>query len=258
MPHPRRKQPAKARSGEAQQTAAHFTPETMRFLRGLIKNNDRTWFEERRPVYERAAKAPLHDTIAEINAEMVHFAPEFVRPPHKIAMRIFRDIRFSPDKRPYKRHLSAWWAHTGLPKDRGAGFYLQIGPEASFLAGGVYAPECDDLLTLRRYLAEDHLGYRSALASLLSTKCHLAPLVPIDGNALTRNPKGFPADHPAGDLLRARNWGVTAPFPADAALSPTFAQDVAGAFAAINTIVGFLNRPFFRATTLSEGGRAPF
>ena len=106
----------------------------MRFLRGLAKNNDRNWFEERRSIYERALKAPLLELVHEINAGMDEFAPEFIRPPHKIAMRIFRDTRFSPDKRPYKHNVSAWWAQRGLEKSSGAGFYLQVGPSGSFLA----------------------------------------------------------------------------------------------------------------------------
>src|SRR5579875_3663753 len=100
----------------------------MRFLRDLAKNNDRTWFEARRATYESALTQPLHAVIEEINQELAGFAPEHIRPPHKIAMRIFRDTRFSPDKRPYKTHLSAWWARAGLEKTSAAGFFLQIGP----------------------------------------------------------------------------------------------------------------------------------
>ena len=106
--------------------AIHLTPETMRFLRSLIRNNDRGWFEERREVYERAVKVPMLGLIDEIGLSMDEFAPDHVRPAHKIAKRIYRDTRFSPDKRPYKRHISAWWPRRGLEKTSGAGFYLQI------------------------------------------------------------------------------------------------------------------------------------
>ena len=83
--------------------AAHLSPESFRFLRGLIRNNDRAWFEDRRPTYERYIKEPLLALVNEINADLADMAPEFVRPAHKVAMRIFRDTRFSPDKRPYLR-----------------------------------------------------------------------------------------------------------------------------------------------------------
>ena len=221
--------------------AAHFTPETMRFLRGLAKNNDRTWFEERRPVYERVVKAPLLDLVSEINAGLDAFAPEFIRPPHKVAMRIFRDIRFSPDKRPYKSNLSAWWARRGLEKSSGAGFYLQVGPAGSFLAAGVYAPERDALHALRTWLAEHHKEYRTQIAPLLRGTKKLPAMSPMDPAALTRNPKGFPADHPASDLLRPRNWGVTLSLSDDAALSAELANEVLQGFRRATPLVTLLN-----------------
>lgn len=221
--------------------AAHFTPETMRFLRGLAKNNDRAWFKERRPVYERAVKAPLLELVMEINSGLDAFAPEFIRPPHKIAMRIFRDTRFSPDKRPYKSNLSAWWARRGLEKSSGAGFYLQMGPTGSFLGAGVYAPEHDALLVLRTWLAEHHEAYRAELAPLVRGTKKLPAMSLMDPAALTRNPKGFPAEHPASDLLRARNWGVTVPLSDDAALSEGLASEVLAGFRRATPLVNLLN-----------------
>ena len=230
--------------------AAHFTPETMRFLRGLIKSNDREWFEAKRPVYERAARLPLLALIEEINVALDGFAPEHVRPPNKIAMRIFRDTRFSPDKRPYKGHLGAWWPRRGLEKIDGAGYYLQIGPLGSFVAAGLYTPERDALLATRRWLAEHHERYREALALLLQGKGRQPAMLPIDPNALTRNPKGFPPEHPASDLLRARSWGVTLPLAADAHESASFGSEVASHFRRLTPLIQLLNEP------LSTAGKA--
>ena len=227
---------------------SRFTPETMRFLRGLAKHNERPWFEERRPIYERAVKAPLHALVQSINTGLEAFAPEHIRAPHKIALRIFRDTRFSPDKRPYKTHLGAWWARGGFEKNAAAGFYLDLGPERNFIAAGVYAPERDGLLTLRRWLAEHHERYRAALHPLLEPTGTLPPMEPLPPDALTRNPKGFPADHPASDLLRARNWGVTAALPPEAILSPTLGQLVLQHFRRIAPLVHLLNEPFVKST----------
>lgn len=220
---------------------APFTAETMRFLRGLARNNDREWFEARRPTYERAVKLPLQGLVDDINVQLAEFAPEFVRPAHKIAMRIFRDTRFSPDKRPYKSNMAAWWAQRGLEKSSGAGFYLQLGPSGSFFAAGVYAPERDDLLRLRRWLAEDHEEYRATISPLLRQKGSLGAMSTLEPNALTRNPKGFPPDHPASDLLRARNWGVTSPLDADAHLSADFPKAVVAHFKRALPLVTLLN-----------------
>lgn len=223
---------------------AYFTPETLRFLRGLIKNNDRAWFEDRRPVYERALKSPLHALIGDVNSLLADIAPEHVRPPNKIARRIYRDIRFSPDKRPYKRHLEAWWAREGLQKTSAAGLFLQIGPEGGLVAAGIYDPERNDLLLIRRWLAENADRYRDMLQPLLNSKGKNAPLQPLDPNALTRNPKGFAPDHPAGDLLRARNWGVTAALTPEQILSPELPATLAAHFRRMLPLVHLLNEPF--------------
>ena len=227
----------------------------MRFLRGLAKNNDRTWFEERRPVYERAVKAPLLAMVEEINVAMDEFAPEHVRPPHKVAMRIFRDTRFSPDKRPYKTHVSAWWARRGMEKIDGAGFYVQIGPESSFVAAGLYAPEREGLLAMRRWLAEHHEHYRETLAPLLKGKGKLPSMQLIEANALTRNPKGFAPDHVAGDLLRARNWGVSVPLPTESLVADTLAAEIIRPLRRMAALVALLNGAV-RPTSQAHGQRS--
>ena len=221
---------------------AHFTPETFRFLRSLTKNNSREWFEERRPVYERALRAPLLAVVEEVNAELAEFAPDFVRPAHKIAMRIFRDTRFSPDKRPYKNNVAAWWSQEGLQKTSAAGFFFQTGPAGSFAAAGVYAPEREDLLLIRRWLAEHHESYREHLDVLLGARGQ--GRIPLEPNPLTRNPKGFAPDHLAGDLLRARNWGVVTPLTPEQVLDPGLAAAVAAQFREMTPLVRRLNEPF--------------
>lgn len=218
----------------------------MRFLRGLIKNNDREWFEQRRAVYERAVKTPLLALVEEINAELALFGSEYVRPPHKVAMRIYRDIRFSPDKRPYKRHISAWWARRGLEKGSGAGFYLQIGPLGSFIAAGMYAPEREALLALRRWFAENHESYRKALAPLLRARGRLPAMSVVDPAALTRSPKGFAPDHPASELLRARNWGVSAPLSAEEVLQPGLGATIVAQIRRAAPLIDLLNEPLVK------------
>jgi uncharacterized protein (TIGR02453 family) len=202
----------------------HFTPEAMKFLRGLARNNDREWFEARRGIYERALKAPMLALIEEINASMIEFAPEHVRPPHKVAMRIYRDIRFSPNKQPYKTHLSAWWSRRGMEKTSGGGFYLQISPQQVMIAAGVYMPEREQLLALRRWMSAHHEDYRAMVKKLLKSRG--AGFEPNESAALTRMPKGFVADDPADELVRAKSWGVNATLPAEAALEPTLVREI--------------------------------
>src|SRR5258708_36403236 len=120
--------------------ATHFSNEALKFLRGLKRNNDREWFAERKAVYEREVKAPMLALIGEVNEAMLGFAPENVRPPQKALMRIYRDMRFSADKRPYKTHQCAWWARTGLGKTLGGGCYFHVRWGGVTVAAGVSMP----------------------------------------------------------------------------------------------------------------------
>ena len=219
--------------------ATHFTPEAMKFLRGLARNNDRAWFEARRAVYEGKLKAPMLALVDEITAAMEGFAPEHVRPPHKITMRIYRDVRFSKNKLPYKTHLSAWWARRGMEKTSGAGFYLQISPQEVMVAAGVYMPEREQLLTIRRWMSENHEDYRKNVRKLIKVKG--AEFDMIDAQGLTRMPKGFAADDPADELVRAKNWGVRSSLRADLALELGLAREIVRRFKLASSLVETLN-----------------
>ena len=216
-----------------------FTPEAFKFLRGLARNNDREWFEARRTVYERAVKAPMLALIEEINASLIDFAPDHVRPPHKIAMRIYRDIRFSKNKQPYKTHLSAWWSRRGMEKTSGAGFYLQISPKEVMIAAGVYMPEREQLLALRRWMSQHHKSYRTTIKQLLKSRS--AGFELSQSEALTRMPKGFDRDDPADELVRAKSWGVNAKLPAEVALEATLAREVLRRFRIATPLIDTLN-----------------
>ena len=216
-----------------------FTPEAMKFLRGLARNNDREWFEARRAIYERAVKAPMLALIEEINASMIEFAPDHVRPPHKISMRIYRDIRFSPNKQPYKTHLAAWWSRRGMEKTSGGGFYLQISPQQVLIAAGVYMPEREQLLALRRWMSAHHKDYRATVKKLLKTRG--AGFEINESHGLTRMPKGFASDDPADELIRAKSWGVSATLPAEAALEPTLAKEIVRRLRLTTPLINTLN-----------------
>lgn len=232
---------------------SHFSPAAMTFLRGLARHNDRNWFNDRKRIYETELKAPMLALVDEITQSMVDYAPEHMRPAHKSMMRIYRDIRFSPDKRPYKTHLSAWWSRRGMEKTSGGGFYLQIGPKDCFLAAGVYMPERDQLLALRRWMAENHRSYNSQLTKLMKPRSPRAPAMqPIDPDALTRMPKGFPTDHPADELLRAKNWGVRCSLPASLALEASLAHEVITRFRLMAPLVDTLNEAILSAEKSSS------
>jgi uncharacterized protein (TIGR02453 family) len=215
----------------------------LKFLRGLKRNNDRAWFDQRKPIYERAIKAPMLALIGEINHALLDFAPEYARPPQKAMMRIYRDIRFSSDKRPYKSNIAAWWARAGLEKTSGGGFYFELNATSVAIAAGVYMPEREQLLAIRRYLSATGGNHHAELRKLLADKKLNAALRPFDGLKLTRAPKGFEPEDPAIDLLLCRQWGVSASLPAEEALKPGFAKQIVDRFKRALPLVTLLNAP---------------
>lgn len=214
----------------------YFTPETLKFLRGLTRHNDREWFEPRRDIYERALRAPLLELIETVNQGLASFAPGHVRPPARTAMRIYRDTRFSPDKRPYKRHVGAWWAERETERTTGAGFYVHLSATEVIFAAGVFMPSTAQLLAVRTWLAENHQGYGLIVRNILKTHAEPA-LAEADPESLRRVPRGFAADHPAADLLRSKRWGVHLALPAEAALRPDFAEVLISRFRVASPLV---------------------
>jgi uncharacterized protein (TIGR02453 family) len=219
--------------------ATHFSNDALKFLRGLKRNNDRDWFQARKDVYERELKAPMLALIGEVNDAMIEFAPENVRAPQKAIMRIYRDIRFSKDKRPYKIHQAAWWARQGLEKTSGGGFYFDVSGTEVTIAAGVFMPEREQLLAIRRHLVEHH----AELRRLLAGKKLKTAMQQIDGLRLTRPPKGFAVDNPAMDLLLCKQWGVITRLPAEFATKPTLVKEVVAHFRLAAPMVALLNAP---------------
>lgn len=221
---------------------SYFGPEALRFLRGLKRNNRREWFEARREVYERELKQPMLALIERLTEGMAEYAPAHMRPAGKCMFRIYRDTRFSADKSPYKTHLGAWWARSGLEKTSGGGYYMHVGATEFVIAAGVYMPEKDQLLAIRRRLLEHHVEWKR----LIEDKRLLRAFKVHDPMALTRAPKGFPEDHPAMEWIKWRQWGVTAHLPAETALKPGLAQEIEKRFRLAAPLVDFLNAPLVR------------
>jgi uncharacterized protein (TIGR02453 family) len=219
--------------------AAHFTDAALKFLLGLERHNDRAWFEPRKAIYDAELKAPMLAVIEAVNDELEGFAPEFVRPPQKCMMRIYRDVRFSANKLPYKTNVAAWWARQGMEKTSGAGFYFDFSAREVRVAAGCYMPEKDQLLAIRTMLLERHEEYRSVVGG----EAFRALLQPFDGKRMTRGPKGFPADSPALDLIMQRQWGVSSGLPVDVALSGRLAAEIVKRFRMAAPLVALLNEP---------------
>ncbi|HEV2326657.1 MAG TPA: DUF2461 domain-containing protein, partial [Terracidiphilus sp.] len=221
----------------------YFRPQALTFLRNLARHNDRAWFTPRKPIYEVELKEPMLAAIRKITEAMLSFAPNHVRPAEKSMFRIYRDTRFSNDKRPYKTHVAAWWTHQGLGKTSGAGYYFHVSPKELIIAAGSYMPEKEQLAAIRHWLLDHHEEFRKLLRSPKVRKT----FEEFEGNALTRPPKGFPKDHPALDLIQCRQWGLAATLPASEALKPSLSATVIRHFRIAAPIVDALNTPIAAA-----------
>ena len=217
----------------------HFSAAGLKFLAALARHNQREWFDPRKHIYEAEVKAPMLDLIGEVNDAFAGFAPEFVRDPKKCMMRIYRDIRFSKNKQPYKTHAAAWWARHGLEKTSGGGFYLEVGPEAVRIAAGAYMPDKEQLLAIRQMLLLRHEEVRRALTR--------KGMTPLDAMRMTRGPKGFSTEHPAIDLISQRQWGLSTVLPSAAATSPDLVKQIVRRFRLTLPLVALLNEPLLPA-----------
>jgi len=177
---------------------------TLRFLRALRKNNDRAWFAANRARYDAIVRPGFTDLVAGLLIAASSFDERFTQiEPERCIFRIHRDVRFSPDKSPYKPRVSAFLSPRGW-RGTTPGFYLAIEPgDASLFAAGVYVPEKPVLADLRRRLAAGD----AAFDRIMRAK-RFAPYLPLDTNPLVRMPAGYPRDHPRGDLIRARRYMV--------------------------------------------------
>ena len=256
------KSPAKRTSAKAAASVSpHLRREGLAFLRALARANKtdpveaREWFNANKATYEAELKEPMLAVIRVVTDAMLDFAPEHVRPAEKSLFRIYRDTRFSNDKRPYKDHIAAWWTHTGLDKTSGAGYYCHVSAKEVIIAAGAYMPEKDQLAAIRHWLLDHHQEFRK----LLDRPAVKKAFTEFDGNALTRPPKGFPVEldgrpHPALDLIRCRQWGLSATLPAEAALDPNLAAEVVRHFRLAAPVVAALNTPI--AAALAEAPKS--
>jgi uncharacterized protein (TIGR02453 family) len=218
---------------------AGFSPDAVKFLKALKKNNEREWFQPRKEEYERLWRAPMIELVSALQTQMMKFAPEYVQDPAKALFRIYRDTRFSKNKTPYKTHVSAALRRSGLSKDCGGLFYFHVEEKGLLIAGGVYAPMPDDLRTLRTFLA-DHYEQFYKMANAPKLKALVGGL---QGESLTRVPKGFDAEHPAAELLRRKHFYFEAMLEPEIVTTPAIYTELLKRIKVMTPILEFLNGP---------------
>ena len=215
-----------------------FSPDALTFLRALKRNNRREWFQPRKEKYEALIKTPMLELVNALNGEFERFAPDYVTPPEKAVYRIYRDTRFSPDKTPYKTHIAAIFPRRTAVKREGAVFYLHFTEKELLAFGGVYGPDREELLAYRGLLQEHYAEFEEILAD----KNLRRTAGPLQGEQMSRLPKGIAPGHPAEGLLRRRQWYLSSTLDIQRLTTPRLVPELARRFAAMAPLVAFLNR----------------
>jgi len=216
-----------------------FTPTTLRFLRSLKRNNNRDWFKARKDQYEASVREPMIEVINALAADFRRFAPELVASPQKSMYRIYRDTRFSENKTPLKTHVAAGFPWRGLPRHEGAGLYFEVAHGWVWAGGGMWAPQPPQLLRVREHISSTYPQIQR-LSRTTTFRRHLGEL---QGDRLSRVPRGFSKDDPAAEYLKLYRFVAGREFPASLATSAEFYPTLVRTFKALMPLVRFLNEP---------------
>lgn len=226
-----------------------FRPEAIQFLVDLADNNSRDWFQPRKAEYERLLKVPLEELCLALEEQFRARDIPLRADPKRSPFRIYRDVRFSRDKSPYKTAVAASFAWVG---DGGAvvegrshtenvhasGGYFHLQPGEIFVGGGVWRPAQPWLAAFRRRVAAN----AGELRSIIEQPAFIEAFGTIsdEGESLRRVPSGYPPDHPAADLLRKKNITFGRRLSDDDAMSSRLPELLADAFAGATPLMRYL------------------
>jgi len=215
---------------------AQLTKESLEFLNTLKANNDRDWFNTNKEEYLKQHKNIIE--FADDLLERLSKHDNIETPTGKKSLyRIYRDVRFSKDKSPYKTNWAGGFKRA--TKQLRGGYYFHIEPDNVFVGGGFWAPNKDDLLRIR----EDIVTDASDLKSIISSKDFKNTFGTLEGEQLKTCPKGFDKEHPDIELLRYKQFIVSKKFTKKEALSKDFSEMVDDTFKEM--------RPFFDYMSMS-------
>jgi len=213
-------------------------PATLSFMSGLAANNNKPWFEAHKDEY-LVAKTDFEAVTDQILGLLAPTDPDLKDIAAKdCVMRIYRDVRFSKDKTPYKTNFGAGFSKGGR-KFTGAGYYLHIEPGGkSFVGGGMWQPEPAILKKIRQDI---DYNYAEFLA-ILDEPGFRASFQQIEGDRLKKVPQGYTDDNAAADYLKLKSFTVGASVTDEELLAPGFAAQAASLFTTMRPFIAFLNR----------------
>ncbi|OAV69795.1 hypothetical protein Barb4_01607 [Bacteroidales bacterium Barb4] len=210
--------------------------EILQFLRELSENNNRPWFQAHKERYDILRKAFLEE-VQELIGKISLFDPELSGLDAKDCFfRIYRDIRFSPNKIPYKTHFAAYMARGGKSSEY-AGYYLHLEPDGCLLSGGIWMPPSPLLKMLRQEIYDQ----ADEFTAVLEEPSFKETFPALEGDILSRMPAGFPADSPCGYLLKHKDFCVVSYRPDSFFLQEDWKDKTADVYKKLLPFNQFLN-----------------
>lgn len=210
--------------------------QVIQFLQELSDNNNREWFQSNKKRYDESREKVLFITEVVIN-EIRKFDPEIPLLESKDCLfRIFRDVRFSNDKRPYKTNFGSFIAKGGR-KSIHAGYYFHIEPSGSFAGGGIYMPAAEPLKAIREHIAENGEEF----LTIINNKSFKKVFPEMMDDKLKTAPKGFSPDHEFIDFLRYKSFAFSSQLGKSQILADTYIEQLVQAFKTLQPVNRFLN-----------------
>jgi uncharacterized protein (TIGR02453 family) len=207
------------------------------FLSSLKKHNNRAWFEENRAAYE-LARERFESFVDQVIHEYGKSEDLGGITARDCVMRIYRDIRFSKDKSPYKTNMSATIAPGGK-KSSSLGYHLHLQPhEESLIAGGLYMPTPEQLAKFRKAIDQDATPFKA----IIKDKDFKKYFGTLDGEKVKTAPQGYSSEHPEIELLRFKQVVVVHRTSDETVLSPAFGGHTIKVFKAMKPFLDYLNR----------------
>lgn len=208
----------------------------LKFLKDIKRNNNREWFEKNKPRY-LAAKLQFEDFLEALHTELITFDGSLAGlNPRKLGFRIYRDVRFSKDKVPYKINMGAGFSPGGKMIQE-PGYYIHLEPGNSFVAGGFYMPDPVKLSAIRQEIDYNTTSFLKILSDRKFKK-YFTRLDDFD--KLKTAPKGYPKDHPQIDFLKHKSFIVSHYFSDEQVKDKKFVKRVAETCKAIKPLNDFL------------------
>jgi uncharacterized protein (TIGR02453 family) len=223
-----------------------FTADLFRFIQDLKKHNDRAWFAKNKDRYLDAVQEPALEFVRAFAPSLAGISPQLVaddRPVGGSLFRIYRDVRFSKDKSPYKTHVGISFRHRNGKDVHTPGYYLHLEPGQVFAAAGIWHPDRETLGKIRAAIAEKPNEWKKATQGKRFTAKYR-----LSGDTLKRAPAGFDSDHPLIEDLKWKDYVAVATFDESTATSedfvPHFAQTCAAATPFMRFLYQALDQPF--------------